>query len=56
MGSEFDDFFNRDMKRTIHRTQRAAIALIALNAVISLTVLGFLGWVVVKVLQHFGVV
>lgn len=50
-----DDMF-KDFDKQFARTQKAAIAGMIVSAVVSVSVLLFAGWVVVKLLAHFGVI
>lgn len=47
----FDDDFDKHFKRT----QSAAIAGIIFSGLVTLVTLSFVGWVVVKLMAHFGV-
>lgn len=52
MRSDFDKEFNKDFSRM----SRLAIGGVALTFTMYAATLGFFGWVVVKVLQHLGIV
>lgn len=49
----FDD---KEFNRRFNQTRRLAIGGMIVSAAVSLGVLGFAGWVIVKLLAHFGVI
>ena len=53
--NDFDKRF-RKMNDDFDRAKRLAIVAFIINAVITLALIGFSVWVVVRLLQHFGVV
>jgi len=52
--SMFDDDF-KDFDLRFEKTRKLAIGGMIVSAVVSLGILGFIGWVIVKLLSHFGV-
>jgi len=50
----FDDDF-KDFDLRFEKTRKLAIGGMIVSAVVSLGILGFIGWVIVKLLSHFGV-
>ena len=50
------DDFDRDFDRQFSLVRKAAVVAFVVQGVIGISVLVFVGWVVVKLLQHFGVV
>lgn len=57
--NDFDKRFKKmsdDFDRDFNRTRKLAIVAFIINAVIALALIGFAIWVVVRLLQHFGVV
>lgn len=49
----FDD---KDFDNHFKTTRRLAVAWAIVSAGVSITVLVFVGWVIVKVMSHFGVI
>lgn len=47
---------DKEFDRTLSAYRRIAIAGAIVSSLISLSVLGFIGWVVIKMLAHFGVI
>ena len=54
----YDDFkdFDRKFDERMASAKRWAIVAICIQLAVYVGVLGFVGWVIVKLLQHFGVV
>jgi hypothetical protein len=53
-----DDFgkdFDRDFSKQFAKTQRWVVVAFFAQAAIGIGVLAFVGWVIVKIMQHFGV-
>lgn len=58
-GDDFDrrrEKANREMDAHFNRASRFALAGLVITVCGSIGALGFIGWVVVKVMQHFGVI
>lgn len=45
-----------DIEKEAHEMMRFALVAVGLQVLVYLAVLGFVGWIIVKVLQHFGIV
>lgn len=52
----FHNTFNNHFDKTTKRVARWAIVSTVASLVLSLTVLGFIGWVIVMFMRHFGVI
>ena len=50
-----NDFDRRLVKHVCDRVQVLVLIVIAIQLALYLGTLGFVGWVVIKLLQHFGV-
>jgi len=48
-------FNDDDFDKSLRRTNRFIMVYIALSGIVSIGIVCFLGWVAVKLLQHFGV-
>lgn len=51
----FDKHF-KDFDNEFKKTERFVTCVMVLSGVVSIAVLGFCGWVVVKLLAYFGVI
>ena len=51
----FDKLHNPFFEDNFKSMRRTAAASMVISLVLSLAVLGFLGWVTIKVMAHFGV-
>ena len=50
------DEFDREFDSHFRTCRKLAVTWFAVSAVVVFAVIGFVGWVVVKLLSHFGVV
>ncbi len=45
-----------DFRKDFTRTKNVVWIAFAVNAIVALAIIGFVGWVIIKVLVYFGVV